>query len=127
MRLTSPLKYQDGTTQSTATHTFRTVHTYAVMGAFSTATVVPSFFFSKTSGQVTNIISVRAKLTAGTASVQITKGGVNQGSAVSVTTTATTTDITDILLADLDEIDITITAATGATNLSFTLILEHVV
>lgn len=111
----------------------RTCHTFVVSGEV----LVPSgdldflnpIFAPVAPGRTCKLVAARHKINSGTsATVKLQINGVDVAgfSSMSVTTTATTTDPTDIMLADGDRINLVVTAVSGAPkNLSFSLYLEH--
>lgn len=121
----------DGTTRTA--YTMRTVHTFTFQGTVSVISL-PSFFFSKTSGQTTNAVKTRYKIGTGTnTTFKIQKNGADwtgygtSASPLTATTTATETVQTNAL-ADNDEISLVIVGTSGTpTDLTVTLVLEHTI
>ena len=112
----------------TRTKTFRTSHTWAVAGAITAGMNIPGIFLPEAGSQATTIVGFRAVTLTGTsATVQLTRNGASLGSATAVTTTAATTALSQAVTAD-DLIRPTITAISGApADLTYSLLLEHVV
>jgi hypothetical protein len=115
----------DGTRKSV---TFRVGHTWALSGALAAGFNVPQIFVPVVSGQVPTLVGARAMIGSGTSIVcQVQRNGTNLGSAITVTTTAATTAFSQAL-ADADTLDLVLSSPTGSpVDLSFTLIVEHVV
>jgi hypothetical protein len=84
---------------------------------------------SLSSGQTAKVVSARYKINSGTsvtAKVQKNDIDVTGFTGLSITTTATTTNPTDISLSDNDKLALIVTSIVGTPkNLSFTLFLEH--
>jgi hypothetical protein len=105
---------------------FRQGHTWALGGLLTAGLNVPQIFVPKTAGQAATLVAARALLGSGTSiGAQLQRNGSNLGSLITVTTTAATTAFSQAL-ADMDTLDLVLSAATGSpTDLSFTLVLEH--
>ena len=108
--------------------TFRTGHTWAIPGALTAGQAVPPIFVPEASGQTSTLVGVRAKLASGTSvGVQLQRNGSNLGSVITVTPTAASTAFSQAI-TDLDQLGVVLSAPVGTpTDLSFTVILEHVV
>jgi hypothetical protein len=119
------LLYWNGTLWQNAP-TFRQGHTWALGGLLAAGLNVPQIFVPKTAGQAATLVAARALLGSGTSiGAQVQLNGSNLGSLITVTTTAATTAFSQVL-ADMDTLDLVLSAATGSpTDLSFTLVLEH--
>lgn len=111
---------------------YRVPHTYAISGEIKVPVgdvdfVVP-FFISFVSGQVGAIVKARHKINSGTSvTCKLQKNGVDITgfTGISVTTTPTDIDPTDITLAEDDAIALVVTGVSGAPkNLSFTIFIE---
>jgi hypothetical protein len=111
-------------------HTVRVSHTWAIAGTVAVSASL-SMFVSLAAGQTAKAVAARYKIGAGTsATISVRKNGVDMTgfTALSATTTAATSNPTDVTLAEGDELSLNITAISGApTGLSFTLFLEHIV
>ena len=104
--------------------TFLTPQTFALAGDVAVATL-PGAYQSKAANQASTLASVMHKLSAGTATVQVRRNG-----AVLATLSATATVQSSALsqaIADGDYLDLNITAATGAKDLSVSLETQHTV
>jgi hypothetical protein len=122
-------------TWQTLTKSIRLPHTWAISGEIK----VPSgdtdflcpFFVSLASGQTAKITSARHVINSGTsATVKLQRNGsdVTGFTGISVTTTATTTNPTDVGLSENDRLALVVTGVSGKPkNLSFTLFIEHTV
>jgi hypothetical protein len=112
----------------TSTKTFRTSHTWAIPGALTAGQSVPPIFVPEVAGQTTTIVSARSKIGGGTnVGVQLQLNGANVGSVVTVTPTAASATYSQAI-ADLDQVGVVLSAPNGSpVDLSFTVILEHVV
>jgi hypothetical protein len=77
--------------------------------------------------QAAILYGIRAKLGGGTSvGVQVTRNGSNVGSVITVTSTAATTTLGSVALADGDALALVLSAPTGSpTNFGATLILEQ--
>lgn len=95
-------------------------HTYAVIGAVTTATVFPAFFTNEDYGTLT-LVSATVKLTSGTATMKIRVNGVDQVTGLAISSSATNHNFTAEDINDLDGVDIVLTAAASAVDLSVTL------
>ena len=125
----------DGKSATSHTHIIRQGHTWGISGEIK----VPSgdtnfllpFFVSLASGQTANIVSARHKINGGTsATVKVQKNDVDVTglTGISVNTTSTTTNPSDVSLADNDKLALVVTGVAGTPkNLSFTLFLEHTI
>lgn len=118
-----------------ATATFHTAHTFVIPGDVAVAAgqldFVCPFFLPEVANQVTSLIAARHMIQSGTsATVKLQKNGsdITGFTAISVTTTATTTDPANVALANNDRIALVVTGVSAAPqNLTFTLYLEHIV
>jgi hypothetical protein len=112
----------------TGVPTVRVGHTWALVGDVTTITTLPSIFVPLTSTQTATLYGIRTKIGSGTSvGVQVVRNGVNVGSVVTVTTTAATTTLGSVALADSDEIALVLSAPVATpSNFSATLILEQV-
>jgi hypothetical protein len=108
--------------------TIRTGHTWSVPGALTAGQSIPPIFIPKTTAQVPTLVGVRAKLASGTSvGAQVQRNGSNLGSVITVTPTAASTVFSQAL-SDLDLLGLVLSSPVATpTDLSFTLILEHVV
>jgi hypothetical protein len=113
--------YVDGLTK-----TFRTTETFAVMGAIAAAMNIPGAYEAKAASETLTLVQVTHRLRVGTATVQVRRNGTQIGGNLSVTTGATTTAIA-VTLADFDYLDLNVTAATGASDLTVSMHMSHVV
>ena len=113
--------------------TIRVGKTYAIAGEIKvpvgqTDFLVP-FFVSFAGGQTADLVKVRYQIQAGTSvTCKLQKNGVDITgfTAISVTTTAASTDPTDVALAEDDEIALVVTAVAGTPqNMTFTIFIEH--
>ena len=111
---------------------FYTSNTYAISGEIKVPSgsvdyIVP-FYVPVKSGTTVKLIAVRHSIQSGTsATVKLTKNGtdITGFTSMSVTTTDTSTDPTDVTLADNDEIALVVTAVSGTPkHLTVTLIYE---
>ena len=104
----------------------RTGFSWAIKGTIIAETQ-PSYFVPIATGQISQLLGVRAKIASGTSVVcQLQQNGTNIGTAVTVTPTKATTLFTPIALVDGDEIALVTSSPTGnPTNLSITAIMEH--
>lgn len=108
-------------------------HTFAINGLVSVANgqydYISPFFIKVPSTQTVKLISARHRINAGTsATVKVQINGVDATgfTGMSVTTTSTDTDPTDISLANNDLVSIVVTAVSGSPqNLSMTLFFEY--
>lgn len=114
--------------------TYRTVHTFGIKGVLTAADSTPSFFFSKTVAQTSNLVKVRYKIASGTnATFKIQRNGADitgygtTAAPLTVTTTAAETTST-VALADNDEIDLVLIGVIASpTDLAVTLVVEHAI
>lgn len=118
----------------TVTKTVRISHTFSISGTLAVASgatnYIPPFYISVPGGTSATIAGIRAKVRAGSVTVNVTKNGtsVTGLSAVSVTTTAATTNATGgNTCADGDEIAIVLSSPSGADGLSVTIYLDKTV
>lgn len=130
------IAYQRASGKSVAarTTTINVPHTWAVAGEVKVPSgnndVIPGFFVpSLAAGQTVKLVEARHKIGAGTsATVKLQKNGadITGFTGISVTTTATLTNPTDVSLAAGDYIQPVVTAVSGApNNMSFTVALEY--
>ncbi len=112
--------------------TLRIGHTYGISGeikvpAGQTDFLVP-FFVSLVGGQTLKLVKARHRINTGTSvtcKLQKNDVDITGFTAISVTTTNTDTDPTDVTLADNDKIALVVTAVAGTPqNMSFTLFIE---
>lgn len=132
------LRKTSGTDFDTAwvddTRTLRTSHTFAVAGAVTAATL-PGMFVAATTGQTVRLALVRARIRSGTSvSYRLQRNGADvagfgtSGAPLTATTSAASTDPTDVTLAAGDELTVVVSAVSGApADLTVTLALEHTV
>lgn len=108
-------------------------HTFTIPGDVAVAVgevdfIVP-FFVAVATGRTVTLTRARHRINAGTsATVKLTRNGtdITGFTAISVTPTSTTTDPTDIALADLDLIALVVSAVSGGPkNLTFSLVIKH--
>jgi len=132
---TSKLRAREGGTDKDviAEKTFRIPHTWAISGEISvpsgdTDFIIP-FFVSLPAGQTAALVKARHRINSGTsATVKLQKNGldVTGFTGISVTTTDSTTDPTDVAIADDDDIALIVTGVSGTpTNLTFTIFIEY--
>ena len=109
------------------TEPLRLGHTWALVGDVTGLTTLPSLFVPLLGTQAAVLHSVRTKLASGTSlGVQVRRNGSNVGGVITVTTTAATTTLGSVALADTDELTMVLSAPVGTpTHLSVTLIVEH--
>lgn len=108
-------------------------HTWAVAGEIKVpsgdADFIVPFFIKVPSGQSVKLISARHKINSGTsATCKLTKNGsdITGFTSISVITTASDTDPSDVTLANNDLIALVVTAVSGTPiNLTFTIFLEY--
>ena len=114
--------------------TIRAGHTYSIAGEVKVPTgdgnFINPFFASLTGGGHTiKLVKARHRINSGTSvTCKLQKNGVDITgfTGISVTTTDTDTDPTDIVLADDDKIALVVTAVSGTPkNMSFTIFFEH--
>lgn len=111
---------------STATKTFRTTQTFAVMGELAPALEIPGAFQSMESGQSSSLLEVIHRLEVGTATVQVRRDGVAVGTDLNVSAAKETTAL-GVALADGDYVDLYVAEASAATDLSLSLVMRHIV
>jgi hypothetical protein len=114
-------------TIAAASQPFRDGHTWALAGDVTAITVLPSLFVPLTGTQQAILVGLRAKLGSGTSvGVQVKRNGANVGGVITVTTTAATTSLGGVVLADGDELTLVLSSPVGLpSHLGATLILEH--
>jgi len=109
-------------------------HTWAIPGPIAVASgdtdfIVPFFVSFDATTQAVKLASARHRINSGTsATVKLQKNGadVTGFTAISVTPTSTTTDPTDVSLADGDRIALVVTAVSGSPiNMTFTVFLQY--
>ena len=131
------IAYQRASGKSLVPHTvaLNIPHTWAVAGEVKVPAgdldVIPGFFVpSLAAGQTIKLVEARHVIGSGTsATVKLQKNGVDITgfTGMSVTTTASLTDPSDVTLAAGDYIQLIATAVSGAPkNMSFTVALEYV-
>lgn len=104
-------------------------HTFAIKGTAANGEV-PGFFVSLPSGQTAKIVSARYATESGTvtAAVRQNGSGTPDMGALSVTSTAATTDESpDVTLADNDYIDLNLSSASTPVDLRVTVFVEYTV
>ncbi len=115
--------------------TIRQGHTWGISGEVKVASgntdfLLP-FFVSLATDQTAKLVSCKYKINSGTsvtAKLQQNDVDITGFTGISVTTTAATTDPTDVTLADGDKLALLVTAVSGTpTNMSFTIFIEHTV
>lgn len=130
------IAYQRASGKSLVPHaiTINVPHTWAVAGEVKVpvgdADVIPGFFVpSLATGQTVKLVEARHKIGSGTsATVKLQKNGVDITgfTGISVTTTASLTNPTDVNLAAGDYIQPVVTAVSGTPkNLSLSVALEY--
>lgn len=131
INVTDPSNPQDAATKAyvdtKVIKTFRSGHTWAIPETLR-ALGLPPIFVPEAEAQVTTLIGARAKIGGGTSIVaQVQRNGSNLGSPITVSTSAATTAFSQVL-SDTDQLGLVLSSLVGApTDLSFTLLLEHVV
>ena len=102
-------------------------HTWGLVGDVSALTALPSIFVPLIAPQVTTLYGIRTKIRSGTSvGLQMQRNGSNIGGPITVTTTAVTTMLGGVVLADGDELTPIRSSPVGApTDFSATLILEQ--
>jgi hypothetical protein len=102
-------------------------HTWGMIGDLTSITATPSMFVAVNASQAVRLASIRTKLASGTSvGVQVKRNGTNVGTVITVTSTVATTSLGNVVLADNDEITLTLSAPVGSpTTLSATILLEH--
>lgn len=102
-------------------------HTWAFSGAVSTADVLPVMYVPVPAGRTAKLLSVRYSCTAGTGTFKMQVNGVDATgfTALSLSSTATSTDPADVTLANNDALGPVLTAASSLTNLSITAYVEY--
>lgn len=112
--------------------TMRIPHTWAIAGEISvpvgqTDFIVP-MFVSLAAGQTASLVKARHQIQAGTSvtlDVEVNGVGATGFTGISVTTTPTDTDPSDVVLSNNDEISIVVSAVSGTPqNMSFTIFIE---
>lgn len=123
----------DGKAAATHEHTFRIPHTWAISGEIAvpsgdTDYIIP-FFVSLASGQTAELVKARHRINSGTsvtAKLQKNGGDITGFTGISVTTTPTDTDPTDVTLSNNDMIALVVTAVAGTPqNMTFTIFIEY--
>lgn len=111
-----------------ATTTTRLPHGFAINGTISATESIPGFFISLPTGQTAELVAVRYKTVSGTATISVRKNGTGATgfTSLSVTSTAATTDPTNVALASDDYLDVDITAVSSAVDLAVTVFVEYV-
>lgn len=116
------------------TKTFRTVHTWTIMGSIAVPSgetnFIPPFFVSLATGQGAILKKIRCRIDAGTSvTLNITQNGTAVITGASASTTASDTSPGGtVTLADNDLIACVVTAISGSPqNLTVTAVLEHTV
>lgn len=121
---------QGGAVQS---KTIRRGHTWAISGEIKvpvgdTDFLMP-FFISLASGETAKIVKARYVINSGTsATVKLQKNDVDITgfTGMSVTTTATSTDPTDVTIVEDDKLALVVTGVAGTpTNMTFTMFIEY--
>jgi hypothetical protein len=112
--------------QAVATKTFKTAQTIAVAGAITAAMFVVGTYQAVGASQTVTATSITLWLRAGTATIAPRRNGTAVGSNIAVTTTPTTTSLSQAL-SDFDYLDLNVIAASGAVDLSASIHLTHVV
>lgn len=133
-RLTKGTAYQKlrmnsgATAPEWATTVTRLPHGFAVNGTISATESIPGFFISLPTGQTAELVAVRYKTVSGTATISVRKNGTGATgfTSLSVTSTAATTDPTNVALASDDYLDVDITAVSSAVDLAVTVFVEYV-
>lgn len=113
--------------------TFETDHTWTVGGTVAVPSgdtnFIPPMFVTNATGQTVSLARAKHKLNSGTsATVSVQRNGSNVTgfTDLTVTTTATTTNPTDVALTDGDTLAIVVTAVNGTPkNMTFTIVLKH--
>lgn len=115
--------------------TIRLGHTWAISGEIKVPSgdddfIIP-FFVSLPSGQTAKIAKCRYKINSGTSvtcKLQKNDVDVTGFTGMSITTTAATTDASDVTLADDDKVALVVTGVSGSpTNMTFTLFIDYTV
>jgi hypothetical protein len=109
------------------TNPFQLGHTWALVGDVSAISTLPSMFVPLRAGQAAVLVGIRAKIGSGTSvGVQVRRNGSNVGSVITVNTTAATTSLGNVALANNDELTLVLSAPSGTpSNFGATLVLEH--
>lgn len=113
--------------------TVRTPHTFAVPGDIlvpaGSDNVIPGFYVSLPAGQTAKLALARFSLGVGTSvGIIMQRNGANVGVVQTVTTTPTVYDITDVVLADGDYLNLLASAPSGSPkNLSWTVFIDSTV
>ena len=121
------------TTATGHTHTYRIPHTWGISGDIGVANGQTGYllpmFISLASGQSASLVSCRHRLNAGgTVNFTIYRNGTALTGFTNITasTTATTTDPSNISLASNDMISVEVNSITGSPqNLSLTIFIEN--
>lgn len=106
---------------------FHSTHTFAIQGDVEDGTL-PAFFSNIAADEVANIVGAHVRTLTGTATVNVR---LNNGSVAGLEALAAadnsayTAATTPGALADDYKVDVVISAATGATGLSVTVVVEH--
>jgi hypothetical protein len=105
--------------------TVRVDKTWAYDGTAAVNTL-PGFYVSLPAGQSAVLALARHATGAGSATVSVRKNGTAVAGldALSVSTTATTTDPADVAVADGDYLDLHVSAVSSASDLRFSLFLD---
>jgi hypothetical protein len=118
---------------STPAITYRIPHTWAISGEIAVPSgdddfIIP-FFVSFASGQTASLVKARYRINSGTSvtcKLQRNDVDITGFTGISVTTTESNTDPTDVVLADDDKLSLVVTGVSGTpNNLSFTIFLEY--
>jgi len=108
--------------------TFRTSHTWGVLGDLTAITVLPSFFVDLVAPQTTKIVSIVGRIVSGTSiSAQVRVNGANVGTPILMVPTRQGLVLNQTLAVN-DEVTVLLSAPVGTpTTLSATVNLEHTV
>jgi hypothetical protein len=116
----------------TAKYRFRTTHTWTVYGEIKVPSgdtdFIPGMNISIPTNATASIVKCRYKINSGTsvtAKLQKNAGDITGFTSISVTTTAASTDPTDVALADDDRITLVVTAVSATPkNMEFTIYID---
>jgi hypothetical protein len=108
-------------------------HTWAVGGEIKVPSgdtdFITPFFVPIPAGQTAKLVEARYKINSGTsvtADIEQNGSGATGFTSISVTTTAASTDPSDVTLADNDVLALVVSAVVGTPkNMSFTVYIEY--
>jgi hypothetical protein len=115
----------DGVDVANHQHKFMYSHNYTVPGDVEVATLVP-FFVPVMSGTTVKVTECRYKCASGSGTISLRKNGssITGFTSMSVSTTAASTNPTDVTLADNDYLDVDVEGSSSMQNLTCSIYME---